>query len=90
MASDAPAFDAPVLLTQAHDSSTFDSSEPALDDWLRQRAWPNLLAGASRTYVICPPGTNGIVGYFALSWGRFWRRRRWGRCVATCRRKSPA
>ena len=68
---DAPAlFDAPVLLTEAHDSSTFNSGEPALDDWLRRRAWDNLLMAASRTYVVCPKGSERIVGYFALSMGQ--------------------
>jgi GNAT superfamily N-acetyltransferase len=41
-----------------------------LDDWLRQRAWNNLLLAASRTYVVCPAGSNRIVGYFALSMGQ--------------------
>jgi GNAT superfamily N-acetyltransferase len=69
--TDAPAlFDAPVLLTEAHDSSTFNSGEPVLDDWLRHRAWDNLLAAASRTYVICPAGSDKVVGYFALSMGQ--------------------
>jgi hypothetical protein len=31
-------FDPPVLLTEAHDASAFDSGEPVLDDWLRRRA----------------------------------------------------
>lgn len=76
MASDAltgtdgtPTFDAPVLLTEAHDASSFDSGEPVLDDWLRQRAWHNLQVAASRTYVVCPADSNRIVGYFALSMG---------------------
>jgi GNAT superfamily N-acetyltransferase len=63
-------FDAPVLLTEAHDCSVFDSGEPVLDDWLRQRAWRNLQSGASRTYVVCPIGANRIVGYFSLSMGQ--------------------
>jgi GNAT superfamily N-acetyltransferase len=61
---------APVLLTQAHDASGFDSGEPVLDDWLRRRAWDNLQTAASRTYVVCPEGSNRIVGYFALSMGQ--------------------
>jgi GNAT superfamily N-acetyltransferase len=63
-------FDAPFLLTEAHDSSAFDSGEPALDGWLRHRAWDNLQATASRTYVICPAGSAQVVGYFALSMGQ--------------------
>jgi GNAT superfamily N-acetyltransferase len=69
--SDPPAaFDAPALLTQAHDSSAFDSGEAALDNWLRDRAWDNLQNAASRTYVVCPKGSLRIVGYFALSMGQ--------------------
>jgi GNAT superfamily N-acetyltransferase len=62
--------DPPVLLTQAHDGSAFDSGEPVLDDWLRQRAWPDLQSAASRTYVVCPTGSLKIIGYFALSMGQ--------------------
>jgi GNAT superfamily N-acetyltransferase len=62
--------DPPVLLTQAHDASAFDSGEPALDEWLRRRAWQNLQSAASRTYVVCPQGSPRIVGYFALSMGQ--------------------
>lgn len=63
-------FDAPVLLTEDHDSSAFDSGEPVLDDWLRQRAWSNLQTAASRTYVVCQTGTSKIAGYFSLSMGQ--------------------
>lgn len=65
-----PLFGSPVLLTEAHDSSAFDSGEPVLDDWLRHRAWNNLQAAASRTYVVCQTGSQRVVGYFALSMGQ--------------------
>jgi GNAT superfamily N-acetyltransferase len=65
-----PPFDAPVLLTEAHDGSTFDSGEPVLDEWLRRRAWNNLLTAASRTYVVRPTGSARIVAYYALSMGQ--------------------
>lgn len=68
--ADAPPFGAPVLLTEAHDGSAFDSGEPVLDDWLRRRAWSNLQTAASRTYVVCPEGSHRVVGYFALSMGQ--------------------
>ena len=61
---------APVLLTEAHDHSGFDSGEPVLDEWLRRRAWSNQQTAASRTYVVCPVGSHRIVGYFALSMGQ--------------------
>jgi GNAT superfamily N-acetyltransferase len=65
-----PLFGSPVLLSQTHDSSTFDSGELVLDDWLRQRAWANLQSAASRTYVICLAGTERVIGYFSLSMGQ--------------------
>jgi len=65
-----PSFAAPVLLTEAHDGSAFDSGEPVLDEWLRRRAWNNLLTAASRTYVVCPTGSSRVIGYFALSMGQ--------------------
>ena len=70
MADAAPPLDAPALLTEEHDASSFDSGEPVLDDWLRQRAWSNLQVAASRTYVVCPTGSRQIVGYFAICMGQ--------------------
>lgn len=70
MADPQPLFDSPVLLTEFHDSAAFDSGEPALDEWLRQRAWANLQLAASRTYVVCPTGSTTIIGYAALSMGQ--------------------
>lgn len=64
------AFSPPVPLAEAHACEAFDSGEPVLDDWLRNRAWRNALAAASRTYVVCPAGSNRVVGYFALSMGQ--------------------
>ena len=61
---------APVLLTQSHDASEFNSGETVLDDWLRKRAWDNLQSGASRTYVACPPDSARIVAFYALSMGQ--------------------
>jgi GNAT superfamily N-acetyltransferase len=63
-------FDRPVLLTESHDRTAFDSGEPVLDEWLRQRAWANLQLAASRPYVVCPTGSNTIIGYAALSMGQ--------------------
>jgi hypothetical protein len=65
-----PVFAPPALLTEAHDSASFDCGEPVLDDWLRHRAWDNLQVAASRTYVVCPSESNRIAGYFALSMGQ--------------------
>ncbi len=41
-----------------------------MDDWLRQRAWSNQQAAASRTYVVCPTGSLTVIGYAALSMGQ--------------------
>ena len=61
---------APVLLTQSHDATEFNSGESVLDDWLRKRARDNLQSGASRTYVACPPNSPRIIAYYALSMGQ--------------------
>jgi hypothetical protein len=57
---------APVPLTVEHDFSAFDCGEPALNDWLRQRALKNE-SRFSRTYVVC--AGNRVVGYFCISAG---------------------
>ena len=68
-----------------HDGSSFNSGEPALDDWLRQRAWDNLQAAASRTYVVCPAGSRQIIGYYALSMGQILGRE----VIGSMRRNMP-
>jgi GNAT superfamily N-acetyltransferase len=60
----------PEPLTEAHDLSEFNSGEPALDQWLRQRALHNIRVGASRTYVICADDSQRVVGFYALSMGQ--------------------
>lgn len=57
----------PEKLLPEHDLADFDSGEPALDDWLRQRALANEESGASRTYVVCVG--NRVVGYYSLAVG---------------------
>lgn len=57
---------APVPLTTDHDLSAFDCGEPALDDWLRQRALNNE-SRFSRTYVVCEG--NRVVAYVCISAG---------------------
>ncbi len=60
----------PVVLKITHDLTRFQSGEPALDGWLRQRALSNLDLGASRTYVVCPVGSDVVVGFYSLSMGQ--------------------
>lgn len=57
---------APAPLTADHDLSAFDCGEPALDDWLRQRAKKNE-SRFSRTYVVCEG--NQVIGCFCISAG---------------------
>lgn len=57
---------APVPLTAEHDLSAFDCGEPALDDWLRDRAMKNE-SRFSRTYVVCE--SNRVVAYYCISAG---------------------
>src|SRR5690349_25573 len=57
----------PVLLSDDHTLESFSSGELSLDEWLRRRARPNQVSGASRTYVVCE-GTR-VVGYYALASG---------------------
>ncbi|APX68360.1 MULTISPECIES: GNAT family N-acetyltransferase [unclassified Brucella] len=61
-----PGLTPPVPLTAEHDLSAFDCGEPALNDWLRQRAIKNE-SRFSRTYVVCEG--NRVVGYFCISAG---------------------
>lgn len=61
-----PRLSAPVPLTVEHDLSAFDCGEPALNDWLKQRALKNE-SRFSRTYVVC--AGNRVVAYFCISAG---------------------
>lgn len=53
----------PVPLTAEHNLSRFDCGEPALNDWLRQRALKNE-SRFSRTYVVCQD--NYVVAYYCI------------------------
>jgi GNAT superfamily N-acetyltransferase len=58
---------APEPLGEDHQTDSFDSGEPVLDDWLRRRARVNQASGASRTYVVCDG--RRVVAYYALASG---------------------
>ncbi len=66
MRNQPPALSAPVPLSVDHDLSAFDCGEPALNDWLRHRAWKNE-SRFSRTYVVCEG--NRVVAYVCMSAG---------------------
>ena len=57
----------PEPLGDDHQTESFDSGEPVLDDWLRRRARPNQAGGASRTYVVSEGAR--VVAYDALASG---------------------
>ncbi|HEY5721803.1 MAG TPA: GNAT family N-acetyltransferase [Allosphingosinicella sp.] len=57
---------APVPLSASHDVSDFDCGEPALNEWLKQRALKNE-SRFSRTYVVCDD--ERVVAYFCISAG---------------------
>jgi GNAT superfamily N-acetyltransferase len=61
-----PRLSAPVPLTAEYDLSAFDCGEPALNDWLRNRALKNE-SRFSRTYVVCE--CSRVVAYFCISAG---------------------
>jgi GNAT superfamily N-acetyltransferase len=58
---------APEPLTDEHQTDSFQSGEPALDDWLKRRARPNQASGATRTYVVCE--AKRVVAYYSLASG---------------------
>ena len=58
---------APQPLTDAHELNEFSSGVGSLDDWLRKRARPNQVSGASRTFVVADG--QRVVGYYALASG---------------------
>lgn len=61
-----PRLSAPVPLSAGHDLSAFDCGEPALNDWLRQRALRNESRFA-RSYVVCEGSR--VVAFYCISAG---------------------
>lgn len=58
---------APVPLTAEHRLDDFACGVDSLDDWLKRRARPNQVSGASRTYVVAEGSK--VVGYYCLASG---------------------
>lgn len=58
-------YSAPRPIREGDEVATFDSGEPALDEYLRVRALANHLEGASRCFVTCRQGR--VVGFYALA-----------------------
>ena len=61
------ALTAPQPIDESHETGTFDSGVPVLDEWLKRRARANQASGASRTYVVCEK--KRVVAYYALASG---------------------
>ena len=57
----------PEPLAEAHELNDFISGESSLDNWLKRRARPNQVSGASRTFVIAEG--RRVIGYYALASG---------------------
>lgn len=60
------AFAAPCLITNAHQTATFDCGKAPLNQWLQQFALANAQSGNSRTFVVADSEHN-IVGYYSLT-----------------------
>lgn len=60
-------FRPPEKLNPSHQLESFDSDNPQLDSWLKQRALKNESEGASRTYVLCAGEV--VVAYYCLANG---------------------
>ena len=57
----------PCLLTADHQLNDFSCGINSLDDWLKKRAFPNQISGASRTYVVTEQ--NKVIAYYCLASG---------------------
>ncbi len=55
----------PRPIAEDDDTSSFESGEPSLDAYLRNRALANHVQGASRCFVTCR--NERVVGYYALA-----------------------
>lgn len=60
---------APALLNPAHNIADFHCGNEELNNWLKEKARKNHILGASRTFVICSPETNKVIGFYCLSMG---------------------
>jgi GNAT superfamily N-acetyltransferase len=59
---------APQPLAATDRLDEFTCGETSLDDWLKRRALPNQLSGASRTFVVADP-EGRVFGYYAMAAG---------------------
>jgi len=78
-------FTKPIPLTAKHDTEDFWSGEETLDNWLRERALDNMAVSASRTYVICPPSSLQVIGFYAICMGQIFNQE----VIGSMRRNMP-
>jgi GNAT superfamily N-acetyltransferase len=58
----------PVPLERRHVAESFDSGEPALDEWITRHAWPSHAGRTSRVFVTTTDeDVDTVIGYYALS-----------------------
>lgn len=57
----------PVLLAADHQINQFNCNIDSLNDWLKKRAYPNQVSGASRTYVVLKEKV--VIAYYCLASG---------------------
>ena len=55
------------LLSKRHKRDTFESGEPAIDDFLRKYARQNQDENIGRTFVATVEGTSEVVGFYTLT-----------------------
>ncbi len=60
-------------LAPRHHRAAFDSGDPALDDYLRQRATEDVRRRTARVFVAIDPAQDLVVGYYSLSAASFLR-----------------
>ena len=75
---------APQPLVSEHVLVEFSCGESLLDEWLKRRALPNQLSGASRTFVVADENKH-VYGYYALASGAVSRRQ----VTGSVRRNMP-
>lgn len=50
-----------------HDRTAFSCGELALDRYLKQQASQDVARSTAAIFVMCPTGTNRVIGYYTLS-----------------------
>lgn len=60
---------APELLNESHDITSFDSGDYSINQYLLHKALKNQNRNNARVFVICEPNTKTVIGYYTLSTG---------------------